>query len=63
MRRASLWARGPSRVRPAAAAAAAECHISARAALPGSLRGWKELALAAGAGPKPAGVAGRRANR
>lgn len=31
--------------------AAAECHISARAALPGSLGGWRELALRAGAGP------------
>lgn len=36
---------------------------SARAALPGSLRGWRERAQRAGAGPRPAGVAGRPANR
>lgn len=51
---------GPS---PSRAAEAAECHISARAALPGSFRGWRELARRAGAGPRPAGVAGRPANR
>lgn len=55
--------RAPFRPRAPLGLAAAKCHISARTALPGSRRGWSELARRAGAGPRPAGVAGWRATR